>query len=51
MDPRKKKYHYDFKQYFGIDVTSLNGYAVMVDGDNTGESATGWFADIAFSEE
>ncbi len=41
----------DFKQYFDIDVTRLNGYAVMVDGDNTGGSATGWFANIAFSEE
>ncbi len=41
----------DFKQYFDIDVTSLNGYALMVDGDNTRSSATGWFADIAFSEE
>jgi len=41
----------DFKHYFGVDITSLNGYALMVDGDNTGSSATGWFADIAFSEK
>lgn len=41
----------DFKSLFGIDVSTLSGYAVMVDGDNTGATATGWFADITFSEK
>ncbi|MFK7854799.1 MAG: DUF3047 domain-containing protein [Granulosicoccus sp.] len=41
----------DFKRYFDLDVSRLNGYALMVDGDNTGSSATGWFADITFSKE
>ena len=40
----------DFKTLFNIDVSSLKGYALMVDGDNTGGTATGWFADIAFSD-
>ncbi|WP_165840045.1 DUF3047 domain-containing protein [Motiliproteus coralliicola] len=38
----------DFKQYFGEDVTELDGYAVMVDGDNTGSSGTAWFSAIRF---
>lgn len=41
----------DFKTLFGIDVSNLNGYAVMVDGDNTSSAATAWFADIAFHED
>lgn len=41
----------DFKTLFDIDVSSLNGYAVMVDGDNTSAAATGWFADIVFRDE
>lgn len=41
----------DFKRFFDIDVSRLDGYALMVDGDNTGGSATGWFADITFSKE
>jgi hypothetical protein len=35
----------DFKTLFGRDVTSIDGYAVMVDGDNA------WFADINFEAE
>ncbi len=41
----------DFKTLFGIDVTHLDGYALMVDGDNTGGVATSWFSRIAFNEE
>ncbi|WP_421865874.1 DUF3047 domain-containing protein [Motiliproteus sp.] len=38
----------DFKQYFGEDVAELDGYAVMVDGDNTGSQGTAWFSAIRF---
>ena len=41
----------DFKTLFDIDVSSLSGYALMVDGDNTSASATGWFADIVFRDK
>ena len=41
----------DFKNFFGLDVRKVNGYAIMVDGDNTGSTATTWFADIDFSTE
>jgi len=41
----------DFKRYFDLDVTELAGYAVMVDGDNTGNGATAWFTDIHFAAE
>ena len=41
----------DFKTLFNTDVSNLNGYALMVDGDNTGGAATGWFADIAFKAQ
>jgi len=41
----------DFKTFFGIDVKKINGYAIMVDGDNTGSTATTWFANIDFSEQ
>lgn len=33
------------------DASSLNVYALMVDGDNAGGAATGWFADIAFKAQ
>ncbi|MCR8923650.1 DUF3047 domain-containing protein [Dasania sp. GY-MA-18] len=39
----------DFKQAFGVDVNHLDGYAIMVDGDNTGSTGTAWFGDISFS--
>ncbi len=41
----------DFKQYFDIDVSNLDGYAVMVDGDNAGREGTAWFGEISFSAE
>ena len=41
----------DFKTYFGEEVEQLDGYAIMVDGDNTGKSATAWFEGIRFSAE
>lgn len=41
----------DFRQAFGVDIDSLDGYAVMVDGDNAGQEATAWFGEISFSSE
>jgi len=41
----------DFKTYFGEEVDTLDGYAIMVDGDNTGQSATAWFDAIEFTGE
>lgn len=40
----------DFQRAFGTDPPRLSGIAVMTDTDNTGESATAWFGDIAFSQ-
>lgn len=39
----------DFKTAFGMDIDTIDGYAVMVDGDNTGSSATAWFGNIMFT--
>lgn len=39
----------DFRQVFGKDVESLDGYAVMVDGDNSGASGRSWFGNIDFT--
>ncbi len=41
----------DFKRLFDVDVSTLDGYAIMVDGDNTGRSATAWFSQIRFGKE
>lgn len=38
----------DFREFYGVDVDELDGYAIMVDGDNTGKSATAWFDGIEF---
>jgi len=38
----------DFKTLFGVDVERLNGYAVMVDGDNSKQKTTSWFDFLAF---
>lgn len=41
----------DFKKLFGKDVETIDGYAVMVDGDNADKKGTAWFADINFEME
>lgn len=46
----KRNIRDDFKEHFGVDVKNLTGYAIMVDGDNTNSSGTGWFRNIAFTE-
>lgn len=40
----------DFKRYHGIDITQLDGYAVMADGDNGNRSGTAWFGQIRFGD-
>jgi hypothetical protein len=39
----------DLQRLFGDDLTHIDAIAVMVDGDNTGQSATSYFGDIFFS--
>jgi hypothetical protein len=41
----------DLKQLFGDDFKRIDAVAVMVDGDNTGQSAESYFGDIYFSSE
>ena len=41
----------DLKRLFGEDLNQIDAVAVMVDGDNTGQSATAYFGDIVFSEK
>ena len=41
----------DFKQFFNLDVKQIDGYAVMVDADNTGKQATAYFGNISFSSQ
>jgi len=39
----------DFREQFGTDIDEIDGYAVMVDGDNSNREATAWFGEIQFS--
>ena len=39
----------DFKTLFDLDADELDGYAVMVDGDNSKQEGTAWFGEINFS--
>lgn len=41
----------DFKALFGKEIDAIDGYAVMVDGDNAGKKGTAWFANISFNAE
>jgi len=41
----------DFKSEFGKNVGNIDGYAVMVDGDNADKKGAAWFADISFQAE
>ena len=38
----------DYRAAFGADPTLVSGIAIMTDSDNTGESATAYYGDIAF---
>ncbi len=39
----------DFKRYFDVEQEQISGVAVMTDTDNTGTTATSFYADIRFS--
>lgn len=41
----------DLQRLFGDEFAHIDAVAVMVDGDNTGQSATAYFGDISFSEK
>ena len=41
----------DLQRLFGGELTHIDAVAVMVDGDNTGQSAKAYFGDIIFSAE
>lgn len=41
----------DFKTYFNLDIEKIDGYAVMVDADNSGKQATAYFGNITFSAQ
>ena len=47
----KRNVREDFQALFGKDISKIDAIAVMVDGDNTGQSATARFGDIYFSAE
>lgn len=38
----------DFDTYFNLKIDQLDGYAIMIDGDNSGQSGLSWFSDIGF---
>lgn len=46
----KRNVREDFKKLLGEDINEINIVALMVDGDNTGQSATSYFGDIYFTE-
>ncbi len=39
----------DFKNYFGLDITKIDGVAIMTDCDNSGGTATAHYRNIQFS--
>jgi hypothetical protein len=41
----------DFKKFFGMDITGIDGVAVMTDCDNSGLSSGGYYRNIWFSAE
>jgi hypothetical protein len=41
----------DFQKVFGQRINRIQGFAIMVDGDNTGQAATAWFGNIEFTRQ
>lgn len=41
----------DLRQAFGENIDHIDAVAVMIDGDNTGQSASAYFGDIYFSSD
>lgn len=40
----------DYKQLFGEDISQADAVAIMTDTDNSGQTATAWYADITFRQ-
>jgi hypothetical protein len=38
----------DFKRFFGMDVTAVDGVAIMTDCDDTGGATRAWYGDVRF---
>jgi hypothetical protein len=38
----------DFQRYFGIELDSVDGVAVMTDCDDAGGKARAWYGDVRF---
>lgn len=41
----------DFRKYFNVDMTVINGVAIMTDCDNANRPMTGYYKDIYFSDK
>ena len=41
----------DFMTLFDTEIDEINGFAVMVDGDNSKQESVAWFGEISFSSE
>ena len=39
----------DFRAVFGEDIDAIDGYAIMVDGDDSGASGLAWFGNLEFA--
>lgn len=47
----KRNIREDFKQLHGLDITSVDGIAIMTDSDNSGQRALAMYGDIYFSAD
>lgn len=47
----KRDVREDYRRLFGEDVEEADAVAIMTDTDNTGGSATAWYADIRFTDK
>ena len=45
----KRNVREDIKKYFDLDVSRLEGVAIMTDTDNSGKRAIAWYGDVRFS--
>ncbi len=47
----KRNIRDDYKNIFGVDITSADAVAIMTDTDNTGQKATAYYGNIYFTSE
>jgi len=43
----RRDVHADYRRAFGTEAPPITGVAIMTDTDDTGETATAWYGDIA----